>query len=215
MPALVLFVEAAPATCTKVKSFSELPASIECACLVACTSLCFFVDSNVKRGDSVLNGVLLARDDPKGPIIGSKGAVFWSHKSASILDRVADEATRFECIVSNIEGVLDEGLELGQDIQVVEALPFRHLAGLDKAFLASANLEKNGHWCFVLEINREAVQRLLNSATMGYLLGLRMKDVQKNTIARLIRCAGYDDGETDLLLSELELDDGLELLARF
>lgn len=213
MPSLILFVGDRP-DCTKVSDLARTPDDVDSACLASCTSLCLFRGGNERITRNEADFVLLGSSE-SAQTLGRHGAVCWSHQSAEVVDTgVGDNAT-FECIVSNIESVLDDGLASGKDFWLVNALPYRELADLDRMFLASANLDPNGFWCFVLRVERDAALRLLQSATMGYLLGVRITGAEGEATARLIRCAGYDDSETDLLVSDGLLWQADNILATF
>lgn len=213
MPSLMLFVGSRP-DCAKVRDLAKSPKDVDCASLASCASLCLL------RGDSER----VARDGANFVVLGSgeselefgrHGAVCWSHQSAGVVDTAVSNDATFECIVTNIEGVLDDGLALGKDFWLIGALPYRELADLDRAFLVSANLNLDGFWCFVIRMQRDAALRLLQSATMGYLLGVRISGLDGGTTARLIRCAGYDDAETDLLVSDGLIWQANNILATF
>ena len=107
-----------------------------------------------------------------------------------------------------MEGVLDEDLAPEQDFTLTAAFPVRILSGLDGSLLVSGNLDTSDYWCFVLRCTENAADRLLQSNTQGYLLGARMKDAHGHVVARLIRSAGYSDGDIDLLLHDGVVDYG-------
>lgn len=200
MPSLMLSIRGQP-DCVKVRDLAELPADADCASLASCASLCLFRGESERATRDSADFVLLHSSEGE-LALGRFGAACWTHQSADVVGIGAGDDATFECIVSSIEGVLDDGLTLGKDFWLCDALSYRELATLDRVFLASANLDLGGFWCFVLRVQRDAALRLLHSATMGYLLGVRITNINDGTIVRLVRCAGYDDSETDLLVSD-------------
>lgn len=200
MPSLMLFVGKRP-DCAKVRDLAKSPNDIDCASLESCVSLCLLRGESERVARREDNFVVIGSGEDELEF-GRHGAVCWSHQSAGVVNTAVGNDATFECIVTSIEGVLDDGFKLGKDFWLLCALPYRELADLDRAFLVSANLDLSGFWCFILRVQRDAALRLLRSATMGYLLGVRITDLDGGKTARLIRCAGYDDGETDLLVSD-------------
>lgn len=213
MPSLMLFVADRP-DCAKVRDLTKPPDGVDCASLASCAALCFLRGESERVARNGGNSVVLCSSEDELEL-GRNGAVCWSHQSAGVVDSAVGNDATFECIVTNIEGVLDDGLRLGKDFWLLETLPCRELADLDRAFLVSANLDLGGFWCFVLRVQRDAVLRLLQSATMGYLLGVRISGLDGEATARLIRCAGYDDAETDLLVSDSLIWQTSNILAVF
>lgn len=213
MLSLKLFLGGRPA-CSKVRDLTGLPEGVDCVSLSACASLCLsrWDAGKITRdsGDFVLLG-----DDKGGLVLGRNGVVCWAHQSADVVDSGVGDDDAFECLVSNMEGVLDDGLALGKDFLLIDAFPYRELAGLDRAFLASANANRDGFWCFVLRMQKHAALKLLQSSTMGYLMGVRITNVENGSIVRLIRCAGYDDSDTDLMISDGQMWEAKDVLATF
>jgi hypothetical protein len=197
-----------------VLDLSDALSHTECVCLKACTALCLCSSlESVRRLE--LDAIELASAEGRLTLEGH-GAVFSSHESAGVLETIlGSDDLALECLVSNLEGVLDEGLSPDRDFRLVAALPVHALTGLDRSYLASTNHHETGYWCLVLDAQKQAVQKMLSSATKGYLLGARIKDAAGNVIARVVRAAGYDDGDTDLILHDRALQLSGNVLTRF
>lgn len=198
MTSLVLFVGRV-VDCQRVDSLSDASEMAECVSLASCSSICLLRGIAEKTALSGQDVVVL--DSGEEDIVsGRNGVVCWSYQSMHAVETLLRSDSTCEAIVSNIEGVLDDGLVLGKDFLVNAALPVGKLSGPDRVFLASANNSADGFWCYRIGLDGNAVLRLLDSATMGYLLGVTITSSNGSVSCRLVRCAGYDDSETDLLL---------------
>lgn len=156
-------------------------------------------------------------DDSVVPLGSVVGAVCRYFESAYIFSNLIPDGAEVQVVAggSGLEGLLDEGLLVKSDFDLVDAFHLSDFAGLDRAFLASQVVESHPYWVAVFRVTIAAAQVLLESATMGYQIGFRiLAGPQGPVVARLIRSAGYDDGETDLFLFEGELASGLSVLAR-
>lgn len=198
MTSLVLFVGRV-VDCQRVDSLSDASKMAECVSLASCSSICLLRGAAEKTALSGQDVVVLDSGE-EDIVLGHNGVVCWSYQSMHVVEKLLRSDSTCEAIVSNIEGVLDDGLVLGKDFWVNSALPIGKLSGPDRVFLASANNSADGFWCYRIGLGGNAVLRLLDSATMGYLLGVTIVSSNRSVSSRLVRCAGYDDSETDLLL---------------
>lgn len=203
MTSLVLFVGGV-VDCQRVDSLLDASAVAECVSLASCSSICLLRGVAEKTALSGQDVVVLD-SGTEDIVLGRNGFVCWSHQSMHVVENLLRSDLTCEAIVSNIEGVLDDGLVLGKDFLVNAASPVGELSGLDRVFLASANNSTDGFWCYRIGLKGSSVLRLLDSATMGYLLGVAIVSSNGSVSSRLVRCAGYDDSETDLLLVSVDV----------
>ena len=177
----------------EVDDFSALPDGPNAVCLKRCEALRLY------KNDSCLGAESLVLASAGAFIPGSNGVVCWSYDSCEIFSEITPEDWEVEALVLDLDGVLDEELNIGTDFSVIGACVIRKLEGLDRMFLASGSVHANAWWCYQIRVAHEAARVLLTSATEGYLLGLRFTDPRSGETVRLVRHAGYDDGSTDLL----------------
>lgn len=142
-----------------------------------------------------------------------RGLVLYSTQASALVSAGVSESLVHQCFVVNMEGVLDEGLIPGQDFVFVDAYTIREVPPKYRLFLASANRSRGDWWIMRLELSARALRILLNSSGRGYLLGAVVK---ADAEVSIVRCAGYLDGETDLVLcADCDCGADIEGLARF
>jgi hypothetical protein len=197
MTSLVLFIGKL-VNCQRVDDLLNAPEAAECVSLASCSSICLLRGETEKSALLSQDLVVLSSGE-QNIRLGKNGVTCWSYQSPHVLEKILDSDLVCEALVSDIDGVLDEGLVIGEDFSVDSALPIRDLSGLDRVFLASANNSVEGFWCYRVGLRKNALLRLLDSATMGYLFGVLMT-LPNGAKFRLVRCAGYNDAETDLIL---------------
>lgn len=205
MTSLVLRLEK-KTTGSEVERLCARGADDGCSCFSACSSLCKLVEMG-NIADAL--GELVVLSETSGDLVlGRSIVVTFSNQSRDLVERLVLDEMTFECFVTNMEGVLDEGLVLGEDFSLQSARSRSDIGGMDRMFLASQNWQEGGYWCFVLNVSRNSVGHLLESSTVGYLMGVRAIRKGGEIFVRLVRRAGYLDGDTDLVVSNAGILEG-------
>ena len=196
MQTKVLFLKGGP-ECEKTHTFQHMDSTVECARLSCCDSVYCFGSSASAVSQSIRSDRLVI---PWTTSDTSHGLICKYPDSRLFFASLFRDAA-IQCVTLEVEGLLDDGLRPKRDFELVEVIPLEELVGMDRAFLASRTLDGGEYWAYVFDVTPEGAMTLLESATMGYQIGFRvLSDPDRRVTARLVRAAGYDDGETDLLL---------------
>jgi hypothetical protein len=109
--------------------------------------------------------------------------------------------------MTDIEGVLDEGLLAEKDFSLVQGIIASDMLEREPLMMIG-EAAKNIWWIYKIRLSVPALFVLLKSNTIGYQLGFSLV-LRGGVGVRLVREVGFDMQSMDLILTDLELTDAV------
>ena len=154
--------------------------------------------SIVEAGDSIYCRDYVIDDG----IIPIDGYACNHYDSSDLIDGLGDFSEIYG-FTADIEGLLDDGLSVGNDFSLVECFSADELRKLDPVMMAG-EAARECWWIYKVALSVSALSVALASNTMGYQLGFCFFMRDGGTV-RLVREVGCDMQSMDILLTDRKL----------